>query len=85
MTYFPKKRRAKPKDGILKTVVVVGIHEVTFETDFFHNASLTTFWVPGKPPNSELLPQFQKVFDKFRARHLQHVADIAQTPVTMKD
>jgi hypothetical protein len=83
-TYFPKKHRARPKDGLLKTVATVGIHEVTFETDFLMNTGLNIYWIPGKPEGSQLMPEFQKAFDKARAHHLQLVADIAQTTVTVK-
>lgn len=84
-TFFPKKRRAKPENGVLKTVVTVGIHEVTFETDFMQEKpGMQIFWIPGKPQSTELLPKYQKTFNRARAIHLQRVADIAQRPLTVK-
>lgn len=86
LTLFPKKRRSKPKDGILKTVANVGIHQVTFETDFMQsNPGLQIFWIPGKPEGSELLPRFKRAFDRARRQHLQRVCDTAQQPITVKE
>lgn len=84
ITLFPKKHRSKPKDGLLRTEIVVGIHKVTFETDFLQNTGLNIFWIPGRDPESRLIPRYKKIFDKARFQHLQRVADIVQMPLTVK-
>lgn len=83
VTLRPRKRRTVPQDGIVKTIVQLGIHEVTFETDFMQsNPGMQIIWIPGKPEGAEQLPQFQRRFERARMIHLQKLADISQRPVT---
>lgn len=83
ITLQPKKRRAVPLDGVLRTQVQIGIHKVTFNTNFnMPTPDMNIIWEPGKPENAEFLPKFQKLFERTRLQHLQKCADIAQKPVT---
>jgi hypothetical protein len=84
ITIRPRRKRARPPDGIVRTVVQIGIHEITFETDFFQShPGMQIIWIPGKPEGAEFLPQFQRRFERTRLQHLQKLADISQQPVTV--
>ena len=84
ITLRPGKRRRMPLDSIVKTVVLIGVHTVTFETNFrMSSPDINIIWEPGKPEGAEFLPRFQRRFERARLIHLQKCADIAQQPVTV--
>lgn len=83
VTLRPLRRALIPKNGIATTVVQIGIHEVTFATDFRQsNPGMQITWIPGKPEGAEQLPEFERRFERARLRHLQKLADMSQKPVT---
>lgn len=84
ITLRPGKRRRMPLDSIVKTETQIGIHKVTFETNFrMSSPDMNIIWEPGKPEGAEQLPQFQRRFERTRLQHLQKCADITQRTVTV--
>lgn len=83
VTIKPKKRRAMPLDGVVRTEVQIGIHKVTFNTNFnMPVPDMNIVWEPGRPQGAEFIPKLQKLFERTRLQHLQKCADTAQQPVT---
>lgn len=84
MTLRPGKWRPMPRDGVVKTETQIGVHKVTFNTNFnLPSPDMNIIWQPGKPEGAEFLPAFQKQFEKTRLQHLQKCADITRRNVTV--
>lgn len=84
ITLQPKKRRVFPPDGVVRTEVVIGIHKVTFNTNFnMPNPDMNIIWQPGRPAGAEFVPKLQRIFERTRMQHLQKCADVSQKPVTV--
>lgn len=81
----PQRRRPIPATGIVVTRGKIGIHDCIISTPLRNASSMDVLWKPGRPPNSNFLPEFESKFEHLKEKHMQKLADITQQTISARE